>query len=83
MQVLCDLQVLFLIFNCQTPVPDKSEDEPDEPQDTEEPEISGETDNVQSGGTETGDVHQVECMLVLLVVSGAVAVIVWKKRFRI
>lgn len=64
-------------------VPDKPEDEPDEPQDTEEPEVSGEKDNVQSGGTETGDVHQVECMVVLLVVSGAVAVMVWKKRFRI
>lgn len=64
-------------------VPDKPEEEPDKPEDTEEPEVSGETDNVQSGGTETGDVHQVECMVVLLVVSGAVAVIVWKKRFRI
>lgn len=64
-------------------VPDKPEDEPDKPEDTEEPEVSGGADNVQSGGTETGDVHQVECMLVLLVVSGAVAVIVWKKRFRI
>ena len=67
----------------ETEVPDKPEEEPDKPEDTEEPEVSGGADNVQSGGTETGDVHQVECMVVLLVVSGAVAVIVWKKRFRI
>ena len=60
--------------------PDEPEDEPDEPKDEEQEET--EDKPAQSEGTKTGDSHEVGLMITLLVVSGIVLAVAFRKRFR-